>query len=176
MCMMAALEDGAPYRLCLLALLHDAHEFVIGDMVSPASQALSELMYEVGFTFLPDDGLLAIKALKERTDAAIFAAVGLDLPSEEAHAYIKRLDNEVLMTELDAMQGEQPDTADSASELVARRPFVPGRWPPKEAARQFLDRLQRYISIPEERRCGEARTDSAKEVEKCSNEASPISV
>jgi 5'-deoxynucleotidase YfbR-like HD superfamily hydrolase len=43
----ALLDPGAPLRWRLFALLHDAPEYVIGDMISPFKAALGEVYHEV---------------------------------------------------------------------------------------------------------------------------------
>ncbi len=44
---LALLDAGAPARWLLFALLHDAPEYVIGDMISPFKAALGEVYREV---------------------------------------------------------------------------------------------------------------------------------
>ena len=44
---LALLDPGAPARWRLFALLHDAPEYVIGDMISPFKSAIGEIYHEV---------------------------------------------------------------------------------------------------------------------------------
>ena len=75
-------ETGSP-RLAALFILHDAHEWVLGDMITPVVQALSMRVAAVAswnYGEAPREDLFrtALRDLKKRTDAAIFAAAGID--------------------------------------------------------------------------------------------------
>lgn len=73
----AGLAPGWPARWRLMALLHDAPEYVIGDMISPFKAALG----------------LDYKAFEAKLEAAIHLRFGLPPhPSEEVKALIKRAD------------------------------------------------------------------------------------
>lgn len=68
----------------LHALLHDAHEAYIGDIISPLKRHL---------------GSVNLKAVESRIDAVIFEAFGLEPPSLELRQRIKHADLVALATE-----------------------------------------------------------------------------
>lgn len=113
----------------LAALLHDAPEYVIGDMISPFKAALG----------------LDYRAFEDRLEAAIHLRFGLPAKTTAAlKARIKRADRAAAWIE--AVQLAGFDAAE-ANRLFAR-PKVEG-WeairlrplPPQEAARAFLERF-----------------------------------
>ena len=88
-------------RARLLALLHDAHEFVLGDMPTPVQHALARI--QPGFTE-------ALQDLKARTDEAIFAAAGLTYTDVSEHSKIVRAaDAAALMAERAALMAPSPE-------------------------------------------------------------------
>lgn len=75
--LVAQLQPGVAPTWRLLALLHDAPEYVIGDMISPFKAALG----------------LDYRQFEQRLEAAIHVRFGLPAhPSAEAHKLIKRAD------------------------------------------------------------------------------------
>lgn len=76
-------------------LLHDAHEYVIGDIVTPVVLALDEHMASW-------KGIVraAVSELKSTVDKAIHNAAGLSWPPpEDVHIAIKNIDEAMLLTE-----------------------------------------------------------------------------
>jgi hypothetical protein len=140
-----ALKKDWPDDWCLLALLHDAHEAYIGDWITPAVNALSLMMFDLGD--IKDEKAVsrAVGVLKNRTDSAIFAALGLNtrkLPGAAYHG-VKRLDAGALMTERDYLMPTQPESW-GAYETIARLSFEPKCWDFEKARAQFLNRFARY--------------------------------
>jgi hypothetical protein len=80
-------------------VLHDAHEWILGDWTTPAQQAVCRVALEMfgptAETYLTD----ALAETKRRHDAAIFAAAGLAEPTPEQRAFIRACDLSALMTE-----------------------------------------------------------------------------
>lgn len=83
--------DAAPPAIRPHVLLHDAHEYVIGELVQPFKMAMAEVL---GPRF---DA--ALTSLTDRIDRAIHAAAGLPLPTPAQRALIRHADLTALMTE-----------------------------------------------------------------------------
>ena len=122
-----AAETGLAQEWRLAALLHDAPEYVIGDLITPFKAV-------VGSDY---------KALENRLQAAVHIRFGLpgELP-EKAAAGIKKADRLAAYLEATQLAG--------FAEAEAKRLFAPGRKiparrlapvSPEEAKRRFLDRF-----------------------------------
>lgn len=126
-----ATGSGLATRWRLAALLHDAPEYVIGDLITPFKAAVG----------------LDYKALEARLEAAIHIRFGLPatLP-DTANATIKRADRIAARLEATKLAG--------FSEAEARRFFTRSAktrrvaigdfldpWPPGDAKRRFLERF-----------------------------------
>ena len=85
-----------------LFLLHDAHEWILGDIVTPAVQLFAA---RAGTTALLD----AIAACRAGWDDAIYQAAGLPLPAlwtDRQRKVVKAMDNRMLVAEAVALFGE----------------------------------------------------------------------
>lgn len=142
-----AAQRAYPLEWRLFALLHDAHEAYLGDVVTPAVTALGAVLFEMGLTKKDNAAHEAMKVLKDRADAAIFTALGLPskLPGSAYHA-IKVLDAGAMMTERDALMPPQPE-AWGSYETVNRLNFAPACWPAATAREKFMDR---YFALKEQ--------------------------
>ena len=130
--------------LAFLFLLHDAHEYVLGDMTQPVAQALSALLG-------PNAGVFraAVFLLKARLDHCIHTAAGLvgrPVCSPAAQAEIKQMDRRMLRTERDHLLGTPPSAWPEIEHLEpVRFPFGALRpWPWPKAADEWRDRFQLY--------------------------------
>lgn len=116
----AILRDGYVHEVAAAYLLHDAHEFVIGDDVRPKVEALASLASQAaradyGTISVQSDSMQffaskwikdAFRELKSRADAVIYPAAGLAWPlSSECAEIVKQFDNRMLRTEADARTG-----------------------------------------------------------------------
>lgn len=86
--------DNAAPSLKPYVLLHDAHEFVIGDIPTPAAQALFALAAPHALYVRA-----ALERLKRGVDLAVWRAAGLPPPDERTEAEIRHADRIALMTE-----------------------------------------------------------------------------
>jgi hypothetical protein len=88
--------DAADERDRAYALLRDAHEAYIGDIIEPTARALAD----VARSFHDAPCVIkAIEALKTRHDKAICEAAGIPSPSPETRQRIRRADLIALQTE-----------------------------------------------------------------------------
>ena len=121
------LKPGLPPRWRLAALLHDAPEYVVGDLISPFKQALS----------------LDYKAFENRLLAAIHQRFGVPsaLP-ETIRALIKKADRQAAYWEAVNLAGFTLDEAGRYFGPVPRGPD-PALRPlaPPDAAEAFLNRF-----------------------------------
>ena len=110
-------------RLAAAFLLHDAHEAYLGDITTPAAQAIGALI---------PGGRNPIKDIKRAIDGAIFAAAGLGSLLDDAALMreVADLDLRLLRAERDALLGAPPQPWIRAVETaepiaVAFRPSSP---------------------------------------------------
>lgn len=117
----------------LMALLHDAPEYVIGDMISPFKSA-------IGYDY---------KAFEARLEAAVHIRFGLPAhPSETVKARIKRADRASAYFEAVQLAGFEPAEAGrlftqprfKGWDAVILRPL-----PPAEAEAAFLKRFHALV-------------------------------
>lgn len=126
----AILRDTGRRDWAAAYLLHDVHEYVIGDDVRPKIEALAALASEMTirsghgsyWAIQAVDWLkAAFQELKNRADAVIYPAAGLKWPlSEEGARVVKEYDNRMLRTEADARTG--PRVASWALEVESAVP------------------------------------------------------
>ena len=115
-------------------LLHDAPEYVVGDLISPFKAAIGD----------------SYKAVERRLLAAIRCRFGLGEPTPEAAALVKRADGIAAYheaiglagfdeTEAVRIFGHQPPLADPAASLL-------DPWPTALAQERFLARFDELVS------------------------------
>jgi 5'-deoxynucleotidase YfbR-like HD superfamily hydrolase len=123
----AVLEPDWPAKWRLAALLHDAPEYVIGDMISPFKAAL-------GYDY---------KAFEARLEGAIHMRYGLpaQLP-DTVHSVIKRADRLCAFFEATQIAGF---TVEEARRLFGRPPKgISVTIAPKPASRAQVEFLERF--------------------------------
>lgn len=95
----AAERAGATERERALVLLHDAKETRIGDKATPVKAMEFAVALEM-FGLKGEDTVRQVMAeVERRHDTAIYAAAGLNPPSEAEEAFVKRCDITALVTE-----------------------------------------------------------------------------
>jgi hypothetical protein len=108
----------APPDLKLAILLHDAHEMVTGDIVTPVKRALRLL-----------NGAAAVARIQQRVQTAIHRAAGLPEPGEVFLAAIKECDRMALAHEKARLMAPEPrpwdGTPDASGEAVAYDFYAP---------------------------------------------------
>lgn len=127
------IRPGWPNKWRLAALLHDAPEYVIGDMISPFKTAL-------GFDY---------KAFEHRLESAIHMRFGLpaDLP-QTVEEIIKRADKASAFFEATQIAGFSD--AEGAEIFGRPRGLMPVKLKPlptKEAQAKFLKRFEQLTAV-----------------------------
>jgi uncharacterized protein len=131
----------------LAALLHDAHEFALGDWTTPVVRALDRLhAVEHSWAVGPEQtrpGRL-LGRLKTFADVAIFAAAGIpDMAAILPYApLIKAADRTVLMAERKHVLGESPASWGDLEHVVVPADVQPEGWGSELAKANFLESLE----------------------------------
>lgn len=148
-CVMMAdvvIEEVGDANLAALALLHDGHEYIWGNITTPQAEGLDEIAIELhGKNFA---GVISavIAEAKRRADAAIFRACGVPYPptAEQVRA-IKSYDLRMLATErrhlLITSNKRWGARIEQAKPLAMRGAIK--LWPIAKAAEEYRDRLRR---------------------------------
>lgn len=130
----AAIETDFSARLLCAALLHDAAEYVIGDLISPFKSAIG----------------LDYKAFEQRLLAAIYKRFGIGEIDDYAVSAIKRADTIAAYYEATLLAGFAPDEAErffgrpALPEIIDRELRTLTPHSTMEAQRQFLDGFKKY--------------------------------
>jgi len=126
-------------RQAIHALLHDAHEYLIGDISQPAERALTAAVPEFG---------PALAALKGRLDNAIRGALRVSAPAPEIVAAVKTAEEVAAHIEwlrrLPAINGASPFGAEPATRRAKSRLLKPMTW--AAAADAYRDALERELA------------------------------
>ena len=144
-------DRGAAPKVALAFLLHDAHEAYMGDITSPAAEALA---YEVDEPSHPGQrGRVVeypiirqqIARMKERLDKAIYRAAGFEHPPTHALRFaIHVCDLRMLATERAHLLGPAPKpwhpTVEAATPYPWRGKLKP--WSPDRAADEWRARFR----------------------------------
>jgi len=125
-------------------LLHDSHEERLGEIATPALQALRAIADDIG----PDGGDLikeAIGEFKRRHDVAIHSAAGLPMPSADMRRQIAAIDLRCLATEhRDFHRVSERPWAHEAMGVQAARSCR--KWQkPENVAEQLLARFELHL-------------------------------
>lgn len=127
-------------------LLHDGHEWAVGEITTPAAKALAHFAQAV-------TGMAAASTLVERAlaefkrahDVAIHHAAGLPMPNHQIREAIRAVDLRCLATE--HLHFHRPSTRKWAHELLGVEPARNlRRWaPPDKIAEQLLARFTLHL-------------------------------
>ncbi|QUS57338.1 hypothetical protein [Pseudovibrio brasiliensis] len=121
-------EEDHP-ELRLLALLHDAHEAYIGDIVTPVKKALNTLIDE-------DQLEVWLETLKVIHDYAIRKAAGIGcVGSLDDLKRVKEVDTKLLLNEQCQLMHASPSWDESEPDIAIKP------WGEELAAAEFLERL-----------------------------------
>ena len=128
-------------------LLHDAHEYLIGDITTPTAQALDHFVSV--YTSIKEGSLhQGLHRLKTALDFAIYAAAGITYPlPRDVQDAVEVMDRRMVMTERRHLLGSPPASWGDALETTPSIRLM-GKlrvWPWPEAADEYRDRLKRYL-------------------------------
>lgn len=109
----AVLDETCDADLARLALLHDGHEFIVGDITTPQVEGFAEIEIEL----FGDSRIASVIAeAKRRSDVAIFAALGVPWPTPQQIQAIKSYDLRMLATERQQLLTASPKRWSAAVE------------------------------------------------------------
>ncbi|MEO3997210.1 hypothetical protein [Mesorhizobium sp. CAU 1732] len=137
------LEEIGDADIATIALLHDAHEYIWGDITTPQMDGFAEIEAEL----YGDSRVTSIVAeAKRRADKAIFSACGVPWPpTPQQHRTVKLYDIRMLATE--RRQLLSPSVKRWAAVVEQAEPLkIRGRlpvWPVPKAADEYRSRLVR---------------------------------
>ncbi|ESY72325.1 hypothetical protein X740_33290 [Mesorhizobium sp. LNHC221B00] len=125
--------------------MHDAHEFVFGDMTTPVAKWLSTIANELFGGAANSMVETLIATAKARLDMVIWRAAGMPPPARTYRAVIADFDLRMLATE--QRQLLMPAPKSWGKSIDAAKPIqMRGRltaWPVARAADEYRDRLAR---------------------------------
>lgn len=135
------LDDGGDPDTAVVGLLHDAHEYIWGDMTTPAKEGFAEIEVEL----FGDSRIEAvIREAKIRADAAIFRACGVPWPPPpQITRTVKTYDVRMVATErrqLLSPSGKRWNAVIERAEPLRMRGGL-SLWSIAKAADEFRNRL-----------------------------------
>lgn len=140
----AVIDETGDAELAALALLHDAHEFIWGDIITPQTEGLDEIAVETQGSQLAGVIPAVIAEAKRRGDAAIFRACGVPFPpTPDQVRAIKAYDLRMLATEWRQLLATCPRRPPAAVERVQPIRMRGGiaLWSIAKAAEEYRRRL-----------------------------------
>jgi len=129
---------GSPPSDRLVALLHDAHEAYVGDVITPVKRAMDALPFDLRTYKLPSDVFLDIV---DRLDVAIWKAFGLE-PSAGTMGVVRYVDLVALAVEKELLMTPARMEWDALPALPDPMPVLRPAHPPTRVAEVFLDRFR----------------------------------
>ncbi|AEH88159.1 hypothetical protein [Mesorhizobium opportunistum] len=139
----AAMEETRDANIAAYFLLHDAHEYVFGDMTTPVAKWLAVIADELygGSAHGMVETLIA--TAKARLDMAIWRAAGMPPPGKTYRAAIADFDLRMLATEQRQLLIPAPKSwgarIDAAKPIAMRGRL--SAWPVAKAAEAYRERL-----------------------------------
>mgnify|MGYP001369204692 CR=1 FL=1 len=142
----AAFAEHGDANLAAYVLLHDAHEYVFGDMTTPVARWLAVLAAELAGENAGRLVPVLIATAKERLDRAIWKAAGMAPPGRTYRALVADYDLRLLATERRQLLAPSPMSwgadVDAARPIVTRGALK--AWPVARAVEEWRDRIGRF--------------------------------
>jgi len=137
----AALEETGDANLAAYFLLHDAHEYIIGELTTPVANWLAGIELDIfGST---ERVRTVIAVAKSKLDVAIWRAAGLPQPGKTYWERVKEYDIRMLATERRHLL--MPPPAEWGGGVETAKPIrLRGKlaaWPVAKAVEEFRRRL-----------------------------------
>ncbi|CAI2936121.1 hypothetical protein [Aminobacter niigataensis] len=137
-------------------LLHDGHEYLVGDISRPMALLVGLLLGDqlsaqgIARRFAADALRKAIEAAKARIDIAIYQAAGIPQLATMPHyrRVVAEMDERMLVAEARVLYGARAAVPLARNDLPA--PKLTGAikpWGAMKAEEAFADRLERYLGI-----------------------------
>lgn len=144
----AVLAQTGSTTAALCFLLHDAHEAYIGDIPMPVGAALDNIYASSREKIGQNEchPKTAITILKNRLDAVIYKAGGINFPLPLLiQDTVKHFDIAMLMTERRDLMSRPPHAWDARLERVPPLPTRLTVWPWPRAADEYRAALRNYL-------------------------------
>jgi len=142
-------DDLAPPDIRPWVILHDFHEYVVGDGTTPFAQALNAIANRRTPFSCIDTVKKSIHELKLIHDFAIFTAAGLPMPTAEQRQRIREIDLRALATERRDFMAPSPMDWDAECQnaVPASNIYVGGQygWRPEVVAERLHQRLEKLL-------------------------------
>jgi len=137
----AAIEETGDVAVAAYVLLHDAHEFIIGDITTPRARWFMSIERQLYGT--SEVVRNVIVTAKQRLDEAIWRAAGLPTPTRQQRDIIKAFDIRLLATEKRQLLAASPHgwgwDVENAAPIRMRGKLA--AWPAGKAADEYRARL-----------------------------------
>jgi len=157
----ALLDETGDARLAQVFLLHDAHEYLMGDLTRPAHVAIVGYMAAAMQRHMQAQPLFrgdinqpeklgavadfALRHMKSNLDMAIHKAAGAPLPNNEEATIVADMDTRMLRAEADALFASRPSfgaAVEQARPVPLRGRIKAWPWPrAADALTELLDQL-----------------------------------
>lgn len=138
----ALLNEGQPRHVAAHFLLHDAHEFALGDLTTPVQNAIAYFASSAASPIV----FSSISLLKSRWDEVIYAAAGLIQPEANTAMAVKLMDFRMLVAESVELFG--PGARKHLPDSPLPKPKLTGTlapWGPLKAEEKFIVMLADFI-------------------------------
>jgi hypothetical protein len=135
------MPEGTDAAGRLIALLHDAHEAYVGDLITPVKQALARVNMAFDENVVHVNPAVFFDEITRRLDQVIWQTFGLN-PSWELMDHVKTADLLALAVEKELLMAPARRDWGMLPKLPDSMPVLQPVRPPQIAAGLFLDRFR----------------------------------